>query len=192
MFLTLYENIIQWDTQLFLLINELKLGSFVETTLVMFRNRLIWLPVYIFILLFIYYNFSSSRWWIYLGVTICIFLSDTSSSKLIKPSVQRMRPCNVENIQSISRIPCSNGYSFTSSHATNHFAMSTFLYLLMPFWRYRWLFYLWAGIIAFAQVYVGVHFPSDVLVGTMLGMLLGFLSFKIYSFLVRKFQTLNY
>ena len=82
---------------------------------------------------------------------------------------------------------CGSGYSFTSSHATNHFAIALFLVLLWgrkhPFLRY--LFPLWAASIALAQVYVGVHYPLDIFVGSLLGVGIGVLGYFSYRFLER-------
>ncbi|RZL15228.1 MAG: phosphatase PAP2 family protein, partial [Pedobacter sp.] len=79
------------------------------------------------------------------------------------------------------RVPCGSGYSFPSAHATNHFGIAVFLILV--FYK-KWkpilpLGLLWAFSIAFAQVYVGVHYPVDIICGSLLGTLLGFISFRL-------------
>jgi len=74
-------------------------------------------------------------------------------------------------------VHCGSGYSFTSSHATNHFALAVFIFLTLGKlgWYFRWPFILWATIIAYSQVYVGVHFPLDIISGAILGTLIGFI-----------------
>jgi undecaprenyl-diphosphatase len=81
---------------------------------------------------------------------------------------------------------CSGGFSFTSSHAANHFGLAMFIFIsLTPvFKKYTWLFFLWAGVIAYAQIYVGVHYPLDVLVGAMIGLVVG----KLNGMVFKKFQ----
>jgi undecaprenyl-diphosphatase len=81
---------------------------------------------------------------------------------------------------------CSGGFSFTSSHAANHFGLAMFLFMsLIPlFKKYTWLFFIWAGIISYAQVYVGVHYPLDVLAGAMIGLVVG----KLNGMIFKKFQ----
>jgi undecaprenyl-diphosphatase len=81
---------------------------------------------------------------------------------------------------------CSGGFSFTSSHAANHFGLAMFLFIsLNPlFKKYTWLFFVWAAMIAYAQVYVGVHYPVDVLAGAIIGLLVGKLNGNIF----KKFQ----
>jgi len=169
--------------EMLIVVNSHWSADWLDILLVPLRHKLFWIPLYIFILLYIYYNFAERRWIIFLGIGLCILFSDTSSSKIIKPLVNRERPCHSERYEVIARVPCSSGYSFTSSHATNHFAISTFLFLLFAGWKYRWLFMAWASIICYAQVYVGVHYPLDVIFGALLGLLVGFLSFRLYMFL---------
>ncbi len=185
------EIITNIDHHIFLLINKEWVSPFLDAILVPVRHKLFWIPVYIFILLYIYYNHHSQRWFIYLSVAICILMSDTVSSKLIKKSVKRTRPCNIEYLEADIKVPCSKGYSFTSSHATNHFAISSFLFFLFFYWSYRWLLMAWAGLISYAQIYVGVHFPVDVIVGSVLGLIIGTLAFRIYLFLSTQFQNLK-
>ena len=86
----------------------------------------------------------------------------------------------------VQRVPCGSGYSFTSSHASNHFALSTFLFLALASWPLwvRSLLMLWALNVAIAQVYVGVHYPFDVLMGSLTGMVIGWAVYR-YLFLKR-------
>jgi len=105
-------------------------------------------------------------------------MADVVSSKLVKPAVQRVRPCNDVGLKFEVRelVHCGGGYSFTSSHATNHFAIATFLYLVLGGLRkkwIRWALLAWAASIAYGQVYVGVHYPLDVITGAVLGSLIG-------------------
>lgn len=175
------EILLKLDESLFCLINQGMSSNLLDSILVPLRHKLFWIPIYLFLIIFIYLNYLKSRWLIFAFVAVCIFSSDFASSKLIKNSVKRPRPCHVEKLDTIHRIPCSNGYSFTSSHATNHFAISSFLFMIFGFWNRRWLFLLWAGIIGFAQIYVGVHYPFDVIIGAFLGMGIGFLVYFAYA-----------
>lgn len=185
------ETLIQLDHQVFSWINHGLSSEFLDTILVPLRHKLFWIPVYIFLLVFIYRNFEKSRWLIFLSIIVCISVSDISSSRLIKKSVERVRPCNQEQLDVMSKVPCSYGYSFTSSHATNHFAISVLLFLLFGFWKYRFLFIVWAATIAFAQVYVGLHFPLDVIAGALVGSFIGWASFYFYDTVFNRFLKHN-
>lgn len=108
---------------------------------------------------------------------LSIFGSDTISSKLIKYEVKRLRPCQEVKLEpaAITRVDCGSGFSFTSSHAANHFCLAAFIVALFGFhmkaWKYLW--WVWAGLISLAQVYVGVHYPLDVIAGALLGCTIG-------------------
>lgn len=97
---------------------------------------------------------------------LTIVLSDQISSFIIKPCFDRLRPCHVlEHVRLL--VGCGGGKSFTSSHATNNFAMA---FLIGHFWpRAKWWLLLWAALVAYSRVYVGVHYPSDLLGGAVLG-----------------------
>lgn len=112
--------------------------------------------------------------------------SDQLSSAVLKFMFDRPRPCHeinglpiVENIHLL--VPCGSGYSFPSSHAFNNFAFATFLSYYYR--RWTWLFLVYAGLMGFSRLAVGVHYPSDVLGGAMLGMLYSYVAIGIVSYL---------
>lgn len=167
------ETIQHWDAALFQGINTGLSNPVFDLLLPWCRERLFWMPVYLFVVAFTLLNFKRKGWVMLLGLALAVGLSDFTSSTLIKKKVQRLRPCN--NIEMATnmhlRAPCGGGYSFTSSHAANHFAVAVFLIGLFGAFK-PWLKPLaltWAGLIAFSQVYVGVHYPGDVLCGALLG-----------------------
>lgn len=99
-------------------------------------------------------------------LAVTIVLSDQISSFVIKPFFDRLRPCHeLDHVRLL--VGCGGGKSFTSSHATNNFAMAV---LIMHFWpKAKWYLLTWASLVAFSRVYVGVHYPSDLLGGAVLG-----------------------
>ena len=110
-------------------------------------------------------------------------ISDQISSNLVKSFVFRLRPCHnpelMDNIRVLVNY-CPVSSSFTSSHACNHFAMASFIFITLRHTSRWWaLVFLWAFLVAYAQVYVGVHFPVDVTAGALLGCLIGFLTSRI-------------
>jgi membrane-associated phospholipid phosphatase len=162
------------DANLFEFINGTLSNSVFDALLPWCREKWFWAPVYLFVVAFILLNEGKRAWWLILGLVVTVALADTISSKVIKKQVQRLRPCQDPVMQHrvIPRVSCGSGYSFTSSHATNHFAVATFLVGLLGY-RRRWIrpvAYTWASLIAFSQVYVGVHYPLDVFFGALLGM----------------------
>ncbi|MEM9824487.1 MAG: phosphatase PAP2 family protein [Bacteroidota bacterium] len=168
-----------FDAYLFELINGHWHYGFLDQLMPFWRSKYLWFPLYLFILIFVWINFRRKSLWFLLAMIASIACADLVSSHLIKKNVQRPRPCHDEQLRArmYLLVPCGGGYSFTSSHATNHFAIAVFLILTLvrrkP--RLRWLLFFWAASIAYGQVYVGVHYPSDIVVGALLGTLIAFL-----------------
>lgn len=185
-----FQGILEWilgfDTWLFLQINTIFTNPILDTILPLWRDSELWVPLYLFLIIFALINFGKKGWsWILFAI-INVTLTDQASSSLVKKWFARIRPCNEETLVGKMRLlleHCSGGFSFTSSHATNHFGFAVFVYLttkhFMGKWT-RWLF-VWAATISYAQVYVGVHYPVDVLVGALLGLGIGTLTAKYYN-----------
>jgi undecaprenyl-diphosphatase len=143
-----------------------------------FRESTFWIPFYLFLIVFVFVNFGKKGWVWLLFAFITVLLTDQLSSSIIKNWVQRPRPCADPLFSNQVRLlldHCSGGYSFTSSHATNHFGVATFLFLTLGryFGSWRYLLFIWAALICYAQVYVGVHYPLDVVFGAILGFTIG-------------------
>lgn len=100
-----------------------------------------------------------------------IAISDQLSSSVIKPLIDRARPCH-ELLDVHLLVGCGGGRSFPSSHAVNNFAGAWVLAHYLP--KGRWIFFSIAGLVAFSRVVVGVHYPSDVIGGALIGVLIGF------------------
>jgi undecaprenyl-diphosphatase len=177
-------EILQLDEQLFHLINHDWHVSWLDSIMPIWRDKKTWIPLYLFLAIFAVVRFKlKGVWWI-LALILTVGVADATSSHLIKKNVKRLRPCNDPDMKEEVELlaGCGKGYSFTSSHAANHFAMATFIALtlgLMYSWL-RWPFWLWAGSIAYGQVYVGVHYPLDVLAGSLLGLLIGYFLALLY------------
>lgn len=186
------------DISLFSYINQGLSSDFLDFVLVPIRYEKFWIPFYVFLLVFILMNISKYYWFSLIVIFGTIGTADIVSSHIIKPLVERPRPCHsnsgMENVN--FRVRCGVGYSFTSSHATNHFATATILFLVLGGLRKKWMYllFLWAGAISFAQVYVGVHYPIDILAGTLLGISIGTIGYYFYrkwrnQYLNKKYQV---
>lgn len=178
----------KWDTWLFLKINTQWTSAAFDGIAPLLRNKYTWVPFYIFMLLMVFYNFGKKSWSWLLFAILTVIISDQISSSFFKNTFDRIRPCNLAGLREQARLllpHCSGGYSFTSSHAANHFGIGYFFFLtLRPYLRdWAWLFLVWAALVSYAQVYVGVHFPGDILGGTVVGLCSGWLT----NFLFQKY-----
>lgn len=178
------EQVIAVDQFLFELINGQSHNAVLDWLMPIWREKSTWIPLYIALAAFVGYKYRLQGLYLLLALALAVGLADTVSSKIIKPSVHRLRPCNdpalKDEVQLL--VHCGSGYSFTSSHASNHFAVAAFLSLTLGlhYRRIRWPLYLWAASIALGQVYVGVHFPLDIFIGAILGIIIGNIVAKTY------------
>ncbi|MFN0014832.1 MAG: phosphatase PAP2 family protein [Saprospiraceae bacterium] len=181
------------DATVFYWINNLGSNAVFDFLLPLFREKLFWAPLYLFVVVFIFQHFGKGKGAVVvLGLVAAVGLADFTSSTLIKKNVQRLRPCNEPALREtiVLRVSCGSGYSFTSSHAANHFAAAIFLGMILghaPSSRIRIGLVAWAFSVAFAQVYVGVHYPADVLGGALLGMAIGWwVGYLVIGFTARR------
>lgn len=181
--LTTIQNLDRW---LFYKINYEWTNSFLDTIFPFWREAITWAPLYVFLLVFVLANFGKKAWpWI-IGLIITVVLTDQVSSSIFKPLVNRLRPCHDIQLADHIRLllnNCSDSRSFTSSHATNHFGIAFFIYFtLRPYikkWGYG--FFLWAASISYGQVYIGVHYPTDVICGALLGSMIGYMTSSYFN-----------
>lgn len=181
------DYIVQLDLRIFHLINQVWVHPCLDMILSFSRNQFVWTPLYVFLLGFLIFNYGSKGLSLSLFAIVLVILSNLVSSELIKKNVRRTRPCNEVSLEQNRRVlvHCGTGYSFTSSHATNHFCFSVFIILAAgPYLhKARYLFLLWAAVIGYAQIYVGVHYPMDVIFGSLLGILIGWVGAVCFKFL---------
>ena len=182
------EHLIELDRQLFYFINHDLANPFFDLVMPYFRNPRFWIPLYLFVIGFCWYKYKKQGIIIVVFIALSAGFADFTSAHIVKTAVKRLRPCNdpIVSLTDITRVSCGTGYSFPSTHATDHFAMAFFVIMLFyKKWPWIWLWGIgWAGLISFAQVYVGVHYPIDVTCGALYGILVGW----IFSVIFRKLQ----
>ena len=169
------------DQQLFLFLNSLH-SPFWDQVMHFFSGRIIWIPLYLAILIFLGIKYKRKFLVILLFIIIAATLSD-QASVLVKNLVQRLRPCYepaVAGVVHLFKEECGGTYGFVSSHATNSFDVA---FLSLLFIKKRWFtisIILWALIIGYSRIYLGVHYPGDVICGSMLGAFIGWSIYKLY------------
>ncbi len=180
---TALKNIDKW---LFLKINTVWTNSFLDTVFPFWREPYIWGPLYLFLVVFILINFGCKSWPWLVFFLLTFALTDQLSSHYLKYWTNRLRPCQDDFLMPYVREllgRCPGNPSFPSSHATNHFGLAFFIYLTLEPYIKKWayLFFFWAATISYGQVYVGVHYPSDVIGGAIIGSLIGLLTASIFN-----------
>jgi undecaprenyl-diphosphatase len=174
-----------WDTALFLQINTVFTNPIFDKILPIWRNANTWLPLYVFLIVFAVLNFKEKAFYWIIGAILTLVITDQLSSGVIKPFFERPRPCNDPFLIGHVRLlldHCSGGYSFTSSHATNHFGFAIYVFITLRalFKKWSYLFIFWAATVSYSQVYVGVHYPLDVIFGSIIGSSIGYATSQIF------------
>lgn len=182
---TLPEWLLRYDRMVWYYLNARWHNSLLDFIMPFLRNQWFWTPLYLFLAIFIPRRFGKHGWIWCAAFIITFGLSDQLSAHLVKPWFGRLRPCNDPYLADLVHIivPCGSGKSFPSSHASNHFALAVFSSMTLGHLA-RWLWavgLLWAASVAYAQVYVGVHFPLDVLCGGLLGAMVGWCTGKLFN-----------
>lgn len=180
----LLEALQQCDTRLFLWLNA-RHHPALDGIMIFFTATWVWLPLYTAIVGFIVWHYRQSAWRYLLLIALIILCADQFASGLVKPLVGRLRPCYEPALQGIVFTPvgCGGEFGFISSHAANTFALTTFLWLLFPKVSYKkWLrsgFILWAALVSYSRIYLGVHYPADVVLGAAAGILVAWLLWQV-------------
>ncbi len=166
------EKLLEFDLYLFTLINGL--GSpYLDSFGLFLSNKFVWIPLYLYLIYRLYQKYGKS-FYIYLIIIILIItLTDQLISSFMKPYFERLRPCKDPTLEDIAIIigKCLGKYGFASGHAANTFALATFFNIVDKSTISK-LLLIWAAFVAISRVYLGVHYPSDILVGTMVGALI--------------------
>jgi undecaprenyl-diphosphatase len=183
--LSIFQQIKDIDQALFYQINGVWHYPILDAVLPWTRHSNNWIPLYIGLLGWLIYQvgWKTLKWLLF--ALMNVGLTDQISSSVFKPYFHRLRPCNDPALFGKTRLlleQCAGGFSFTSSHAANHFGIAMFIFMT---WggtqkKYTRFFFVWAGVIAFAQIYVGVHYPLDIVGGTIIGLISGYTMAKAY------------
>ena len=187
--------LIRADKYVFRVVNGKWHNEFLDTVLPFLRSSVFWMPLYLFFVIFILMNFKRGGWFILFAVCT-VALTDIISSHIIKTTIFRIRPCRDPELMGLVHfiVPyCPQSSSFTSSHAAIHFGLATFVTVILYPYLKKWMYisYGWAFAIVYAQVYVGIHYPLDVLAGALVGVLAGLLTAWIFKHRVEDFTLYN-
>jgi undecaprenyl-diphosphatase len=167
------ETLIELDKELLLFLNSFH-TPWLDPIMFWITKTLFWLPLYLFLLFLIIKNFKKDTWIVLIGVAITILLADQITSGFMKPFFARLRPSREPSLEGLVHLV--NGYTggkygFASSHAANTFATAFFFWLLFKE-RYRWVWvlFVWAVVMTYTRIYLGAHYPGDILVGMLIGL----------------------
>jgi len=183
-------SLLEIDKEILLFLNGMH-SPLMDEIMWFFSRIPVWIPLYVLLIVFIILTFKKKSWLIILFVVLLIACSDQTSVHLFKNVFHRLRPSHEPSLQGLLHLVHNyHGglYGFISSHASNTFALATFLSLLFRRKWFSWAILIWAGIVSYSRIYLGVHYPGDVVCGALWGVLLAFAFFALY----RKFVYIVY
>lgn len=177
------------DSRLFLWLNGQHAG-WLDTVMVSITEMWPWIPIYILLAYLVIKQYGRKSLWIFLAVGLVILCSDQLSAHVCKPLFHRLRPCFNPEFEGMVHLPKGlpgGRYGFVSSHAANTFAVATFLTaaLRKSYRSIGWWLFAWALISSYSRIYIGVHYPGDVLAGAVLGILVGLIIWKLLGLILK-------
>ena len=190
----LINTIEQLDTQIFLCFNGMH-NAFWDYFMMIYSSRFVWIPFYVSFLYVMFKNYSAKSAITTLIAIICIILlCDQTSSSLLKPMVERMRPSNIDNpISPLVHIVSDyrgGKYGFPSSHAANAWGLVFFSIFLTHNKKLACYLLTWAVLMAYSRIYLGLHYPGDLLVGVIIGLVYAWAIYKLLmSFYREQFEA---
>lgn len=175
------ETLHRWDQELFCYLHQLR-ADWLDTPMVWITGKWEWLPFYLFLIAVLVWEYRREVWKILLLIGLLVTATDRFTSGLMKPYFERLRPCQDPDILCTLDLitGCGGKFGFASSHAANTFGVATLLALL---WQKKHRLapglWLWAALVSYSRVYVGVHYPGDILVGGLVGLLFGWAAYRV-------------
>ncbi len=180
----MFEQLIILDKELLLLINNFH-NHILDSIMVTASLKFSWIPLYIILLYIIIRDYRRKSWLVIIIIGLTVLIADQASVHLFKNIFQRLRPCHEDELSGLLHLvnPCGGKYGFVSSHAANSFSVAVMIILLLKD-KHLWiwpvmLFY--GVIIIYSRVYLGVHYPSDVIAGAVVGSIIGLGSYYLFK-----------
>ncbi|MFT4033251.1 MAG: phosphatase PAP2 family protein [Siphonobacter sp.] len=176
------------DTEVFLALNGAH-TSWLDPIMYWISDRDFWFPFYGIFVAWLIWKYRRKAPGIILTCVGTIALADQITSSILKPWVARLRPCHEARIERMVHVvwECGGSYGFASSHAANSFGFALTVFLLLgrenPWTKYL---FLWAALVSYSRIYVGAHYPLDVLVGAIVGMLAAFFTTALYARIIER------
>ncbi|HNT50724.1 MAG TPA: phosphatase PAP2 family protein [Cyclobacteriaceae bacterium] len=186
------ETLIDWDKELLIWLNSFH-ADWLDPVMILITKTAFWIPLYGFLIYLVFKSYKKEGWFILIGAALTVLLCDQITSSFMKPFFERLRPSHDPTLEGL--LHHVNGYrggryGFSSGHAANTLGVALFVWLVLRSY-YKWigLVFIWALTMTYTRIYLGVHFPGDILVGGLIGLLCGWISFSVSQALLKRYRN---
>lgn len=188
----MWEQIIQWDKDLLVFLNGLGNETW-DFFWLYITKQLNWWPLFLVILYLLYRKLPLKQLILLLLILTLFFVFTDQMTNLVKNTVQRYRPVNDPELTDVIRnIKGSASWSYFSGHASNSMGAIFIIFMVMKnYYKKAWLLFLFPLIFAYTRLYLGLHFPLDILSGYLFGLLSGYLFFRLYVYVCNKYHWVD-
>ncbi len=180
------------DKELFLYLNQMH-SPFWDAIMVFVSEKLVWIPFYLSIIGYLIWRYRKQSIFMLLMAVVAIGLADFVASGVFKPYFLRLRPCHDPSLAAFVNIVqgCGGQFGFMSSHAATSFALAVFFNLILAdrYLVFKIVLVAWAVVISYSRIYLGVHFPGDIIGGALLGSFLAYVCSLGYTILLNKYPS---
>lgn len=186
------EQILHYDTELYLFLNNLGSSPW-DPFWLFITHKWSALPFYALLLYLIFKNYSLKETGITLVIIVLLITATDQLANIFKHGFERSRPCGEPGVMEYARfvaVRCGR-FGYFSAHASNSVGVAVFIGLILKKFHPKLLYFLlaWAVVVSYSRIYVGVHYPLDVVTGMFIGGLLGYLFYLLHKFLINNYKS---
>lgn len=179
------EHIVLWDQNLFLFLNGINSTTIDPVMHFVSKSYIPGLIILAYLMIHGFKRFNKGVILAFVFAIVTIAISDGVSSRVFKPTFKRLRPCHEPLIKPqvyTAGKKCWGGkYGFVSSHAANTFGIAMFIFMLfLPYTKSTFILFIWAAIVSYSRIYLAKHYPLDLFFGGLLGIIAGYISYRLF------------
>jgi undecaprenyl-diphosphatase len=185
------EKLIELDRELFVYLNDMQ-SPFWDTVMIFASDKYVWVPFYLGVIAYVIWRYKRQSIPMLLLAILTIALADSITSGIFKPYFARLRPCHDASLSEVINIVagCGGKFGFMSSHAANAFGFAVFFNLILSdrYAIFKVILVVWAVVVSYSRIYLGVHFPGDVVGGAIVGSFAAYVCSLGYAIVLKKYS----
>jgi undecaprenyl-diphosphatase len=185
------EKLIELDRELFVYLNDMQ-SPFWDAVMIFASDKYVWVPFYLGVIAYVIWRYKRQSIPMLLLAILTIALADSITSGIFKPYFARLRPCHDASLSEVINIVagCGGKFGFMSSHAANAFGFAVFFNLILSdrYAIFKVILVVWAVVVSYSRIYLGVHFPGDVVGGAIVGSFAAYVCSLGYAIVLKKYS----